>query len=619
MVDSDTDGHAGASGKELHMRFDMAVIDNLGLRMYQTIPPVVAELIANSYDADAERVGVNIENSDDGLVREIRVKDDGTGMSFKELENQYLKIGRRKRNIPDQTTNKGRLLMGRKGIGKLSSFGVAKHMRLRTVKDGLLNEFEMHIDAIRDSKEGVYKPSILTFEEHVPGQKAGTEVVLSEILERKIDVESLEENLGRRFSILSKGFRVSINGRDLKPLREVLEGRFEFEPESIDETIGPDGTLKVHGWMGVLDKIPRNMSVGIVVHGHGKLVQEPFFFGEPAGRQYAYSYMVGEICADFLDEQAEDIVATDRKSIDWEANPGAVLLLKWGKDKIRDLSDKWDTQKRKKKRKKLLETQPMQDWYAELTSTERAIADRVLDVIVAADIDDDKLRSLGEYVANSMELEAFADVADRFRATPPEDFARLVELMQEWSVLEARGTLSIIEGRLKIIDTLEEFVKTNVYEKKIQSHLYESPWLIHPTWLAWEKEKSLATLVKEEFPDPEGKRRVDLVCVGAAHNLYVVELKRPDVKLNYDDITQLKGYVAFLEEKIGAMQEGYQQVSGYLIGNEFLSDRLTKSELGNIKNSRGKYSVMTYDVMISQARRLHEAFLQKARQSRDET
>ena len=36
----------------LEMRFDPNVITHLGIQMYSTLPPVIAELVSNSYDAD---------------------------------------------------------------------------------------------------------------------------------------------------------------------------------------------------------------------------------------------------------------------------------------------------------------------------------------------------------------------------------------------------------------------------------------------------------------------------------------------------------------------------------------------------------------------------------------
>ena len=62
------------------IRFDKNTIDHLGIKLYSKFPPVIAEFISNSYDADAENVVIEI----DYINKIVTVKDDGIG---KFLEN----------------------------------------------------------------------------------------------------------------------------------------------------------------------------------------------------------------------------------------------------------------------------------------------------------------------------------------------------------------------------------------------------------------------------------------------------------------------------------------------------------------------------------------------------
>ena len=48
---------------ELKLSFDPRTIEHLGFKMYSRLPNAVAELIANSYDADATRVDVAVDTS----------------------------------------------------------------------------------------------------------------------------------------------------------------------------------------------------------------------------------------------------------------------------------------------------------------------------------------------------------------------------------------------------------------------------------------------------------------------------------------------------------------------------------------------------------------------------
>lgn len=43
---------------KLRLQFDIHTIEHLGVQMYKTLPPVLSELISNSYDADASCVAI---------------------------------------------------------------------------------------------------------------------------------------------------------------------------------------------------------------------------------------------------------------------------------------------------------------------------------------------------------------------------------------------------------------------------------------------------------------------------------------------------------------------------------------------------------------------------------
>ena len=46
--------------KNLVLRFEPSTIEHLGVKMYSHIPPALAELVANSYDACAKSVNINL-------------------------------------------------------------------------------------------------------------------------------------------------------------------------------------------------------------------------------------------------------------------------------------------------------------------------------------------------------------------------------------------------------------------------------------------------------------------------------------------------------------------------------------------------------------------------------
>lgn len=135
----------------LKVKFAGRLIDLLGHQMYGGAVPAVAELVANSWDADATKVEITIPEEITATGAEIIVRDYGTGMTFTELNDYYLHIGYERRER-GETSSGGRKIMGRKGIGKLAGFGIAEDIVLTSVKDGHLVEFTLNYTALRRLK-----------------------------------------------------------------------------------------------------------------------------------------------------------------------------------------------------------------------------------------------------------------------------------------------------------------------------------------------------------------------------------------------------------------------------------------------------------------------------------
>ncbi|UTH25883.1 ATP-binding protein [Actinobacillus suis] len=100
----------------LEMKFDPNVITHLGIQMYSTLPPVVAELVSNSYDAEAEDVNIFLNDKSD--EKSIIIEDNGHGMSFEEINQKFLVIGRnrRKEEKSEKSKNGKRDVIGKKGL-----------------------------------------------------------------------------------------------------------------------------------------------------------------------------------------------------------------------------------------------------------------------------------------------------------------------------------------------------------------------------------------------------------------------------------------------------------------------------------------------------------------------
>ena len=258
--------HNGAPSKDPYrMEFDVGTIKHLGLQMYSTLPPVIGELVANSWDANASRVEITIPATPiDEQTSEIVISDDGIGMSDEEVRNKYLIIGRDRRD--DEKSDKTppprkRKIMGRKGIGKLSAFGIAKEIVVESMKDDEVNHFRMNYDELlAKAADRVIEFPQLPSTGTVP---KGTRITLRYITKfknRSISINRIRRGLARRFAVIGaeQDFEVVINSspispedRDLKRLLETdMNGDlylWEYDNEEIKSGTG----WTVSGWIGL--------------------------------------------------------------------------------------------------------------------------------------------------------------------------------------------------------------------------------------------------------------------------------------------------------------------------------------------------------------------------------
>lgn len=120
------------------MTFELMTIEHLGLRLYSKLPPVISEMVSNAYDAESPKVEIVLPSGAITATSEVVVRDYGHGMTAEELAAEYLPIGRNRREQSATgalSKNRKVKVTGRKGLGKLSAFGVANEMEVRTVKD----------------------------------------------------------------------------------------------------------------------------------------------------------------------------------------------------------------------------------------------------------------------------------------------------------------------------------------------------------------------------------------------------------------------------------------------------------------------------------------------------
>jgi hypothetical protein len=617
------------------MEFDPGTIKHLGLQMYSTLPPVIGELVSNAWDADATKVEITIPT---GLLTddsEIIVTDDGVGMSDNSVRSAYLIVGRDRRKADGRdTTLGGRKIMGRKGIGKFCAFGIAGVVEVETSYEGANSRFQMSYEELERSSA----QRKLTMPALDPSGNVtkGTRVTMRNITKfrkKSISIEQVRRGLARRFSIIGSTteFEVIVNGSPITPSERNLQLLLERDSDEnpyiwtfVDEEVEPGTGWKVNGWIGALEHtrhLEDGIQRGVVIMARGKLVQEPFVFDANTGQQFAFSYLIGEIHAEFVDEE-EDTISTSRNSLVWDSEPNAALK-KWGVAKINSISRQW-SDKRKKDNEKKLARHPLYLKFKEEAAQfddirVRRIADKLIQTVIAENPvgDEESQTQAVKMCLDFMQFNAFTELAEQVSEVPANDVGRLLDLFREWEVVEAKEMMRVTEGRIKTIEKLQELIRTNALEVPVlHNFLKEFPWVLDPRWSLVADEKRFSQLLRDEFPEDadtlEVDKRIDFLCVRESDGLVVVEIKRPQSKASLKELNQVEGYVIFMRDYVQRTTDPsfrLKDVTGYLLCGDLVDTKEVRGRRANL--DAAKIYVRRYSDLLSLVEQNHKEFLDR--------
>ena len=606
------------SGRKLTMDFAGSLVRHLGLQMYSGAVPAIAEQVANAYDADATTVQIEIPlDTPLDANSEIVIRDNGLGMTFEDVNDKYLLVGRDRRASGDERSPGGRLVLGRKGLGKLAGFGIAKNVTITTVRDGHLTSFKMSYDELVSSNTNTYRPTVLEDRTLLADERrpSGTEIRLSELqLKNRIPAASFRRSMGRRFSILSNTFQVTLNNDPLASDETELQFRY---PEKGRDTIDLPGVGTVQWWVGFTEKPIKNDDIrGISVLARGKLVQTPFFFDMSGGtqNQLGLQYVTGEVFVDGLDSYSEDLIATDRATVLWE-HPIAQPILEWGQSMLRDSLRKWAAARSKEQKERLRASTPYMKRIEKFPERQQKELLKAIQTLAdSPTMESNRLDQIVEILLNAYENEQFFALLKELSELTASDQKSILDLMSEWDILEAVQAAQLVRGRVVVIQTLGRLIKEHAPEKPtMQDLLREHPWIIDPTWQLLHHERSLETVLRETFHSEmnEGdQRRLDFLCIGDSSTGIVVEVKRPGEKIGLRELNQLRGYVNTLRDRnqgVGNFPTERAQIRGVLIHSGLKDEPGIQSELQEMINSG--YRISPWGHLLEAAERLHREYL----------
>ena len=113
--------------KEAHFQIDAALFEELGERLVSRPEIALAELVKNSYDADASRCNISINR------KEIKVSDSGHGLTETEFLGNWMVVSTQDKGRKRFSRRYSRSMAGSKGVGRFSARFLGNWLELVSV------------------------------------------------------------------------------------------------------------------------------------------------------------------------------------------------------------------------------------------------------------------------------------------------------------------------------------------------------------------------------------------------------------------------------------------------------------------------------------------------------
>ena len=568
--------------RPLEIKISLHVLEHLGMNLYSTIPAVLSEIVANAWDADSKSVRISLDKQSDTIT----IQDNGLGMTRDEVVDRFLEVGFRRRNaIGPKTPTKNRDPMGRKGIGKLSSFSIAEVVTVYTIRDGERTAFEMDVKKIKEriqADDGVpYRPDEIT--DWPDGLTKGTRIVLKRLRRRmgKLTQKGLRQRLARRFSVIGPkhDFEVLVDGTAVQPSDRGYYEHVQYlwtygdqaELMPLFKSLAPDrgsvnrtseiadttkaAGVEITGWIGTVkrpeflkDEENENLN-RLAVFMRGKQAHEDILDGFGQKEIYA-DYVVGELHCDDLDRDNDEDIATSSRQTLKADDPRFEALREIVRKELRHIAGRWSDWRRGDGARVLVKDVPeVSAWLDELKGDTKKKAERWIGRLntmrTGKETEKRELLKASILAFESYRRKEQLDFLDRLT---DEAIEPVLAVFDDIDDLQLSYYGQIVKLRLGVVTALAKKLSDNDKETVIRDHIFDHLWLLDAGWErvrgTEQAEKTVSKYLNETSDDlspEELKGRIDIGYRTVSGRHVIVELKRGSVATPIDDLTKQIG------------------------------------------------------------------------------
>lgn len=653
------------------LRISRLTIDKLGIQMYDRVSAVLAELIANAYDADAENVTITLpfgqylarkergEIKDQGF--EIVIEDDGIGMTELDVNEYYLYIGYNRRTKRGELTpGFKRQVMGRKGIGKLAPFGICHEVEVitaggnRTDKGYKVSNLILNFDIMtKDNANDFVKVSnyhpVVGPRDGEYRQSTGTTLILRRFNRRRVPIgEELNRQLAARFGLSQVNWAVRLKDStgendsfELGTLKVDL-----LDDTCIDVSTKPlivdDRRLPTTGWVAYA-KAPYKDEVmaGVRLYARKKIVAQTRDFDIKSGFTGEFkmrSYLTGEIHAEWLDED-DDLIQTDRQDIIWNSDYGNALR-EWGREILKELASKAEPSTRKQNWDVFRKETRLEERLVMAHPKDTDIRDAVLKAakslvsrLDGESVTDPDYRDRIVILAYAIgPRNTLLTTLNQVASSLDKSTEVILGLFEKASLVEMYSLGQVAKERVDAIKQLRLLVSnSSTVERDLQKLIETAPWILYSDWTplsfnqpfsstrenfeSWYLANFNKEIVTSVIYNP--KKEPDFVMLNHEGRLEIVEIKRPQHAIDDDEFDRAFGYLTAIRKFISdsnAVREKFPKARLTIVCDKL---KLKEANTNNIRIDDEIVHRTWHDLLESSTQR-HEDFLSVVRELQGE-
>ena len=521
-----------------HFRVDPRLASLLG-EGYRSSEEALKELVDNAWDADAENVNITLPA--EVTTGPIVIEDDGTGMTDREVRDEYLVVARDRRSRVGsiRTHGKKRLIKGRKGIGKFAGLMAADDMRVDTRARGARTQLRITKADLLATRSDLEQIDLPLDVKGCAKNDHGTNITLTHLSQYLAfpSAEKLKQMLILEYG-RQQDFVITVNGDAI--------GIEDIPGETVEERVVLPGVGEVRMKFTVSESKKPLKQSGIAIRVGGKIVGRPSTLGLDEDETIPPKLLkrvYGEIEADGLEGEV---------TADWgaiiENSKGFQPVKAWASERLRSKvksTFKNDIGLQKARMEKEIKRR-----LAELPAARRQLAEEAIQKVLQRFYgeSDERIEGVVSVMLEVFERNEYWVVVQKIHEAGHGDVARLSAALGEFGLVDLAVVAEQARQRLGVLDELDRLAADPATEEaQLHTAIATNLWVLGPEYALIASNKSLVTLLRtwmdQEFRGARAKKRPDLFLAHDAQGRYVlIEFKRPSHTLTRDDDAQAAKY-----------------------------------------------------------------------------